>query len=99
MGYVWEGQKRLGATIKIVPSGDGIITPLELILKSIDETTCLVALSHTSYNSSYRVNARAIIERAHHVGALVLLDIYQSAGVMELQADDWGVDFLIGGTI
>ena len=32
-------------------------------------------------------------------GALVLLDVYQSAGVVELKAAEWNVDFLIGGTI
>jgi kynureninase len=29
----------------------------------------------------------------------VLLDVYQSAGVVQLHAADWNVDFLIGGTI
>jgi kynureninase len=98
-GYVWEAQQRLGARVHVVPSDDGISVPLERILEAIDETTCLVALSHTSYRSSYRVDARAIVERAHEVGALVLLDTYQSAGVLELKAEEWGVDFLIGGTI
>jgi kynureninase len=99
MGYIWEAQQRLGARLDVVPSEDGIIVSLERILEAIDETTCLVALSHTSYRSSYRVNARAIVERAHACGALVLLDVYQSAGVMELDADGWEVDFLIGGMI
>ena len=98
-GYVWEAQQRLGARVHIVPSDDGIVVPLERILEAIDETTCLVALSHTSYRSSYRVDARAIVERAHALGALVLLDTYQSAGVLELKAAEWGADFLIGGTI
>ena len=41
----------------------------------------------------------AIVEHAHAKGALVLLDVYQSAGVVQLNAADWKVDFLIGGTI
>jgi kynureninase len=98
-GYVWEAQQRLGARIHAVPSDDGITVPLERILEAIDETACLVALSHTSYRSSYRVDASAIVERAHAVGALVVLDTYQSAGVLELKAAEWGADFLIGGTI
>jgi kynureninase len=98
-GYVWEAQRRLGANVHVVPTDDGIVVPLERIRDAIDETTRLVALSHTSYRSSYRVDARAIVERAHEVGALVLLDTYQSAGVVELKAAEWGVDFLIGGTI
>ena len=99
MDYFWDGQRNIGAQIEVVPSSDGISVPLEKILNVIDSQTCLVALSHTSYCSSYRVNTQAIVEHAHAKGALVLLDVYQSAGVMQLDASDWNVDFLIGGTI
>src|SRR4030095_14091315 len=76
-----------------------IVWPLERICKAIDEKTCLVALSHTSYLSSYRVDARAVTERAHAKGALLLLDVYQSAGAIKLDATGWEADFMIGGTI
>jgi kynureninase len=99
MEYFWDGQRQIGATVEVVPSTDGISIPIERILDAIDSDTCLVALAHTSYCSSYRVDARAIVERAHEKGALVLLDVYQSAGVVQLNAADWNVDFLIGGTI
>ena len=99
MEYIWEGQQQLGARVEIVPSDNGITIPLERILAAIDDNTCLVALSHTSFRSSYRVEPRAIVERAHSVGASVLLDVYQSAGAVELDAGGWEVDFLIGGTI
>ena len=99
MEYVWDAQRRVGAHVVVVPSDDGITVPLERILDAIDDETCLVALSHVSFRSSYRVDARAIVESAHKYGALVLLDVYQSAGAVELQASNWEVDFLIGGTI
>jgi len=99
MEYIWDAQRQIGARVEVVPSPDGITTPLDKILDAIDDQTCLVALAHTSYRSSYRVDASAIVERAHAKGALVLLDVYQSAGVVPLQAADWKVDFLIGGTI
>jgi kynureninase len=99
MEYIWDGQRANGAQVEIVASPDGISLPVENILAAIDETTALVAMSHTSFRSSYRIPARAIVERAHEVGALVLFDVYQSAGVVELEAQAWGVDFLIGGTI
>ena len=99
MEYIWEAQKHVGAQVEIVPAHDGISVPLERILDAIDDNTCLVALAHTSYRSSYRINAPAVVEKAHSKGALVLLDVYQSAGVLELNAADWRVDFLIGGTI
>ena len=99
MEYIWNAQRQIGAEVDVVPSPDGISVPLERILDAIDDKTCLVALSHTSYRSSYRIDAHAIVERAHAKGALVLLDVYQSAGVLPLNAADWRVDFLIGGTI
>ena len=99
MEYFWDGQRHIGAHIEVIPSSDGISVSLERILDAIDDETGLVALAHTSYRSSYRVDVRAIVERAHAKGALVLLDVYQSAGVVQLHAADWNVDFLIGGTI
>ena len=98
-GYVWQAQRRSGVEVTIVPSDDGLTTPMDRLLDAIDETTALVALSHVSYRSSHRLDPRPIVERACRVGALVLLDTYQSAGVLEMDADGWGVDFMIGGTI
>ncbi|HEU4402053.1 MAG TPA: aminotransferase class V-fold PLP-dependent enzyme, partial [Candidatus Polarisedimenticolia bacterium] len=98
-GYVWEEQRRLGAEVIVVPSVDGLRLSTERLLEAIDRKTCLVALSHVSYLSSHRLDPRPIIARAHEKGALVLLDIYQSAGLLPIEAAAWGVDFLIGGTI
>ena len=99
MQYIWDAQEKVGATIEVVHSDDGISVSTDEIVDAIDETTALVALSHVSFRSSYRVEVAPIVERAHKHGALVLLDIYQSAGAMELAAKYWDVDFLIGGTI
>lgn len=99
MEYIWNAQRQVGADVHVVPSADGISVPLEEILDAIDDRTCLVALSHISYRSSYRIDARAIVEQARAKGALVLLDVYQSAGAVPLHAAEWGVDFMIGGTI
>lgn len=99
MGYLWDAQRRIGAQVHIVPSDDDITVSMDRLLEAIDERTSLVAMSHVSYRSSARVDAPAIVERAHAVGALVVLDIYQSAGVVEIDAAGWNVDFLIGGSI
>ncbi len=99
MQYVLDAQTPMGARVETVASDDGINLPTDRILDAIDDATALVALSHVSFRSSYRVEVEAIVERAHQRGALVLLDVYQSAGAMEIKARDWEVDFLIGGTI
>src|SRR6202140_1050152 len=99
MQYIWDAQSRLGANVEAVHTDDGITVRLEDILDAIDDSTCLVALSHVSFRSSYRVDARAIVERAHKHGARVLVDVHQAAGALELWAREWEVDFLIGATI
>src|SRR5881394_316911 len=99
MQYIWDAQEKVGATIEVVHSDDGISVSTDEIVDAIDDTTALVALSHVSFRSSNRIDVAPIVERAHKHGALVLLDIYQSAGAMELHASLWQVDFLFGGTI
>ena len=99
MQYILDAQTPMGARVTTISSDDGITVPTERVLAAIDEQTALVALSHVSFRSSNRVEVEPIIEREHEHGALVLLDVYQSAGAMELKARDWDVDFLIGGTI
>src|SRR6267378_3863863 len=75
MQYIWDAQERVGATIEVVHSDDGITVATEEIVEAIDEMTALVALSHVSFRSSYRVDVAPIVERAHRHGALVLLDV------------------------
>jgi kynureninase len=99
MRYILDAQTPMGARVETVSSDDGVTIPTQRILDAIDGGTALVALSHVSFRSSYRVEIEPILERAHKHGALVLLDVYQSAGVVPFQAEQWGVDFLIGGTI
>jgi len=99
MQYVLDAQTPMGARVEVVPSDDGIAIPTGRIVGAIDDATALVVLSHVSFRSSYRIDVAPIVERAQQRGALVLLDVYQSAGAVELKATKWEVDFLIGGTI
>ncbi len=97
--YVWQGQKRRGADVVVVPSEDGIHPPTEKLLEAIDERTLLVPISHVLFRSSAMYDARRIIERAHQVGAMVVLDVYQSAGTVPLALGDWGCDIACGGSV
>src|SRR5215212_4205588 len=51
--YVFEGFRRYGADIAIVPSDDRIRTNLERLLAAIDDETVLVVLSLVLFRSSY----------------------------------------------
>ncbi len=98
--YVYEAHARGGRfRIEKVKSDDGITVPLERMLAAIDEETLLVPISHVLFKSAFLQDARRITERAHEVGALVVLDTYQSAGTVPLSVRDLDVDFATGGSV
>src|SRR5690242_19664406 len=80
--YVYHGLARQGARIVTVPSRDGMTLPVEHILDAIDDQTQLVSVSHVAFRSSYIQDLAAIIERDHAKGAMVVADLYQSAGTV-----------------
>jgi kynureninase len=98
--YVYEAHARDGRLrIETVKSDDGITVPLERMLAAIDEATLLVPMSHVLFKSAFVQDARAIIERAHEVGAMVVLDTYQSAGTLPFSVKDLNADFATGGSV
>lgn len=98
--YVYEAHARDGRLrIETVKSDDGITIPLERFLEAIDEETLLVPFSHVLFKSGFLQNAKAITERAHEVGARVILDTYQSAGTVPFSVKELNVDFATGGSV
>jgi kynureninase len=97
--YFYHEQRRHGARVEIVPTPDHIRIDLDKLLAAIDETTLLVPISQVLFRSSFIVNARAIIERAHRVGAHVILDAFQATGTIPLDVRSLGVDFAVGGVL
>lgn len=97
--YLYRQQERRGARLELVESPDGVHVPLEAMLEAIDEETLLVPISHVIFKSAFVQDVRAIVRRAHEVGARVVLDCYQSTGVLPVDVAGWDVDFAVGGTL
>ena len=98
--YVYERlAQNEGAKVEIYKSDDGITFPTEKVLNAIDENTLLVPISHVLFKSAYIVDVKSIVEKAHSVGALVILDAYHSVGTIEIDVKKLGVDVLIGGVL
>lgn len=97
--YIYYGLERQGARIVSVPSPDGMTLPLELLLDAIDEQTQLVSVSHVAFRSSYVQDLAAITKRAHEVGAMVVADLYQSAGCLPVDVRALNLDFATGGSV
>jgi kynureninase len=97
--YLFEGFRRYGAEIVYVPSSDPIRIDLQRFLDAIDERTVLVPLSFVLFKSAAITDLRAVIEKAHHVGAHVIVDAYQGAGAVPMDLNGWDADFAVGGSV
>ena len=71
----------------------------EEIVERIDERTLIVPISHVLFKESEIQDVEPIVQRAHEVGAHVILDCYQSAGIVPLDVTALGVDFAVGGSV
>jgi kynureninase len=69
------------------------------IVAAIDERTLLVPISHVLFKSAEIQDVAAITRRAHELGAHVVLDCYQSAGIVPFDLTELGVDFAVGGSV
>ena len=69
------------------------------ILEMIDERTLLVPISHVLFKTGEIQDVAPIVRRAHEVGAHVILDCYQSAGIVPFDVRALEVDFAVGGSV
>jgi kynureninase len=97
--YFYHEQRRKGARVELVASSGPVRMDLDRFLATIDETTLLVPISHVLFRSAYIVDALAIIEHAHRMGAHVILDTFQAAGTIPVDVRALGADFAVGGVL
>ena len=97
--YFWEAQRKRGARVHMVKTEDGVHVPTERLLDAIDEETLLVPVSHVIFRSAFIQDAKAIVEKAHRVGALVVLDTFQSLGSVPVDVQALNADLATGGVL
>jgi kynureninase len=98
LGYVWTAWERAGARTLRVPTDDGRTIPTERICAAITERTAVVLLSHAYYQSGVVIDVPTIVARARELGALVVLDAYQTTGVYPYDVGALDLDVVVGGS-
>jgi kynureninase len=88
--YLYQAAR--GAEVVVAPDDEGVVG-------AIDERTLLVPVTHVLFKTGRIQDVEAIVARAHEVGALVVLDEYQSVGTVPLDVTALGVDFAAGGSV
>jgi kynureninase len=71
----------------------------EEVAAAIDEQTLLVPITHVLFKTGEIQDVAAIVAAARAAGAHVVLDAYQSAGIVPLDVTALGVDFAVGGSV
>jgi len=95
--YIVEGiAAELGMTVVWIDAGDALTA--EAVADVVGTNTAVVVLSHIAYRSGYIADAAAITSIAHDAGALVVLDLCHSVGVVPVELDAWKVDLAVGCT-
>ena len=96
--YLWEAQARRGYRLRNVPSTDGISLPTEAIVDAIDARTAIVAVPLVASTNGALLRIAPIVAAAKAVGARIVLDAYQAAGIVPLDVRTLDVDALVAGT-
>jgi len=99
--YIYDRlARRLGAEIVTVPhDSSGLGFDLDRLLAAIDERTQIVPIGHILFESSYMIDVEAIAKRCREVGATLVLDVFQSAGIVPVDVTGWDVPIAVGGVL
>ena len=97
--HLFRAQEALGYRLEVIPAEPDLSVDPDRIAAAIDDRTALVAVSHVLFQSAFILDPAPIVARAQAVGAPVMLDVYQSAGIVPLNLAALGVEFAAGGCL
>lgn len=97
--YAIQAWAKYGAEPVMARTRDGVHIDTDELCDLIDENTLLVPISQVLFRSGCIHDVKRIVDKAHSVGAMVLLDAYQGAGSVPLNVKQLNVDFCVGGSV
>jgi selenocysteine lyase/cysteine desulfurase len=95
----WHGQEGRGARVSYAESPDGVGVPVDAYADAVDDDTLLVSTSHARSFTGSLLDVEGVAEVVHDRGGYLVLDAYQSAGVVPIDVEAMGVDALVAGTL
>jgi cysteine desulfurase/selenocysteine lyase len=95
--YPWLRLARdTGAEVRLAPAlRDPASFSLDTLAAAVDQRTAAICISHVQYATGHRLDPAGLVELARSVGATLVLDVTQSAGVVPLDAPALGADALV----
>ena len=87
-------ERREGVKLRIVAPRDRFITADDLIA-AMTPRTRVVSVSHVRFDDGSLLDAACVAAACHAQGALFVLDVSQSCGVVPMDVQQLGADFLV----
>lgn len=97
IGNVWRAQAQAIEVVNVRGLSEALFA--ENWIPLITERTKLVSVPWVSYVNGTRPDVETIIAHAHSVGARVIVDAYQGAGVVPLDVAQIDCDFMMTGNL
>lgn len=98
MVFVAQQMQTQGLQLKIIPAA---VDPCSLNTwqEWLSDDVALVLLSHVYSNTGQQLNIPSISEIARHKNIITVVDVAQSVGIIPIDVEQWGVDFVIGSCV
>jgi selenocysteine lyase/cysteine desulfurase len=97
--YLWHAQAMRGAEIRRVHANDKNEIPVEAFDRVFDDRLQFLSVAHVCYKNGHRMDIPSLGRKCRDVGAMFVVDDYQSSGSRPLNVKEAGVDVLITGTV
>lgn len=89
-----------GAEVRFVTVRDDPASlSIDRIASLVDRSTVAICISHVQWVTGHCLDLAQLAELAHRNGALLIVDAYQSAGVVPIDVKASGVDVLVAGAM
>eukprot|EP00752_Nemacystus_decipiens_P015002 g13358.t1 len=96
--YPWTALRKRGVEVVVAKQGPDYRIDVDDVINLINDRTRVVALSHVQFGTGYRIDLKPIADVVHAAGGLLCVDAIQSLGVMPMDVQACGVDFLAAGS-
>ncbi len=92
--YPWLRSKlKPNVEVRYIKNMDGKML-LDDFERMVDDRTVAVVVSHVEYSNGFRNDLKALSEVAHEHGAVIIVDVCQSAGALRIDVKRDKADFL-----
>jgi len=98
--YPWMLRAEAGVEVRSAPSDRaGMGSAIRDLERLVDERTVAVSVTHVHPHTGFRHDLRPIADLAHAHGAVLIVDVSQSAGVVPIDMAAEGIDLAAGTAV